>query len=116
MPTFDEVYSWISQNVLDTDVWDKSTKQDLAVKQAKRNLSRWYPTAVLTTEVVAYQAIWELQGLDPVLKYQKHGIRAISEGEDRIDYLSRDRVAPEVRELLGAPADEIVTLEGGYLL
>jgi hypothetical protein len=124
MPTLDTVDSWILDNMLDSEIWEKSQKQDLAVIQASRNLTRWYPETVLTDEMVAYQVIWELQGLDPVLKYQKQGIKAISEGSDRIDYVTRDKVAPEVREILGNPSYEIennsnveiVVLESGRLI
>jgi hypothetical protein len=120
MPTMETVYSWILENLLDSEAWEKSEKPDLAFIQASRNLTRWYPEAELTDEVVAYQAIWEIQGLDPVLKYQKQGIRAISEGQDRIDYVTRDKVASEVREILGAPSYEqvetTVVLECGRLI
>lgn len=121
MPTFEAVFLWIQDNVLDRKAWEDSEEQPIAFNQAIRNLNRWYPTVELTDEVVAYQAIWELQGMDPALKYQKQGVKSVSEGEDRIDYLTRDKVAPDVREILGAPVyelveDEPVILEGGRLL
>jgi hypothetical protein len=121
MPTMDTVDIWILANMLDTEAWEKTEKKDIVVTQSLRNLTRWYPEAVLTDEIVAYQAVWEIQGLDPVLKFQKQGIRAISEGSDRIDYLTRDKVASEVREILGAPSYEAVEsgtviLESGKLL
>lgn len=121
MPTIISVDEWIRNNVLDKQVWEINTEQiDVAFTQATRNLTRWYPSVELTDELVSYQSIWELQALDPVLKYQKHGVRAISEGNDRIDYLTRDKVAPDVRDILGAPSyetsEETVILEGGMLL
>ncbi|THE09945.1 hypothetical protein E1I69_20475 [Bacillus timonensis] len=60
--------------------------------------------------------------MDPVLKYQKQGLKHISEDGDRIEFGSRDRVAPDVRDILGAPLYEIEeeeskgTLDGGMLL
>jgi hypothetical protein len=121
MPTITSVDNWIRENVLDNQAWNNNTEQiGVAFAQAVRNLTRWYPTVELTDELVSYQSIWELQALDPVLKYQKHGVRAISEGNDRIDYLTRDKVAPDVRDILGAPsyetAEETIILEGGMLL
>ena len=121
MPTISSVDEWIRNNVLDKQVWETNTEQiDVAFTQATRNLIRWYPTIELTDELVSYQSIWELQALDPVLKYQKHGIKHISESGDRIEYNQRDKVAPDVREILGAPsfetAEETVVLEGGMLI
>lgn len=115
-----EVNEWIAVNVLESEVWDQNAdKQGKAVIQAERNLQRWYPTALLTSEVVAYQAIWELQSLDPALKYQKQGVKSVSDNGERIDYTERDKVAPEVRQLLGPSVDEIndnPPLYGGCLV
>jgi hypothetical protein len=121
MPTLESADVWIKTNVLNSKAWNDSTKKELAVIQATRNLERWYPEVELTDETVSYQAIWEIEGTDPALKFQRQGVRSVSEGEDRIDYLTRDIVAPEVREILGAPSFELteeipVTLEGGQLL
>jgi hypothetical protein len=121
LPTLEEVESWIQSNVLDRKAWEDSTEKAIAVIQASRNLTRWYPDQELTDEVVAYQAMWEVQGLDPVLKYGKQGIKSVSEGLDRIDYLNRDKVAPDVREILGMPSYELVeeapvVLESGRLI
>ncbi|WP_172369568.1 hypothetical protein [Sporosarcina jiandibaonis] len=111
MPTVEEVSVWIALNVLDSQAWDDATKKDLAVVQASRNLSRWYPEIELTTDVVSFQAIWELQGLDPALKYQKQGVKAVTDSGERIDYVHRDKVAPDVRDLLGPPFDELEEAE-----
>lgn len=110
MATKEEVNLWIEGNVLDTDAWDKKpVKQPLAVKQAERNLARWYPSVVLTVEIIALQSIWEMQGLDPALKYQKHGVKSVDDHGEGVTYSGiRDVVAPDVRELLGTPAFEIV--------
>ncbi|MBG9603957.1 hypothetical protein ABE25_17915 [Cytobacillus firmus] len=121
MPTLETVDLWIQGNVLDRSAWDRSSEKSIAVLQAERNLARWYPDSEITDEFVAYQAIWELQGMDPALKFQKQGVKSVSEGEDRIDYLARDKVAPDVREILGPPAYELieeapVILEGGRLI
>lgn len=121
MPTLETVDLWIQGNVLDRSAWDRSSEKSIAVLQAERNLARWYPDSEITDEFVAYQAIWELQGMDPALKFQKQGVKSVSEGEDRIDYLYRDKVAPDVREILGPPAFELieeapVILEGGRLI
>lgn len=107
--TAQEVGQWIADNVLDSEAWDKSTKKELAVKQAERNLSRWYPEAELTVDVVSYQAIWELQGIDPALKYQRHNVRSVSDNGESVHYKDGERpvVAPDVREILGPTADEI---------
>ncbi|QWU17390.1 hypothetical protein SAMN04487895_104224 [Paenibacillus sophorae] len=109
MPTTEEVAAWIVGNVLDTEAWDKKPeKQPLAVKQAERNLSRWYPEVELMVEVVSLQAIWELQGLDPALKFQRHAVKSLNDNGEGITYSGiRDVVAPEVRELLGKPAFEL---------
>ncbi|MEH7223857.1 hypothetical protein V7112_08550 [Bacillus sp. JJ1566] len=122
MPTVESVEQWINANVLDSKAWDDAAKKDIAVVQASRNLQKWYPEEALTDEAVGLQAIWELQGLDPVLKYQKQGLKHISEDGDRIEFGIRERVAPDVRDILGAPLYEIeeeesnVVLEGGMLL
>jgi N-acetyl-anhydromuramyl-L-alanine amidase AmpD len=118
MPTLESVGVWIQANILDSKAWDNSNKQGLAITQATRNLERWYPEMELTDEVVSYQAIWEIQGTDPALKFQNQGVKSVSEGSDRIDYHTRDKVAPEVREILGVPSYELteVFLEGGSLL
>lgn len=121
MPTLESVGAWIHNNVLDASAWTNSDKQQIAVTQASRNLTRWYPDVTLTDEIVAYQAIWEIQGTDPALKFQKQGVKSVSEGEDRIDYLTRDKVSPEVRDILGPPLFEVteeapVILEGGRLI
>lgn len=109
MPTTEEVNLWIADNVLDTAAWDKKPlKQGLAVKQAERNLARWYPAAVQTVEIVALQAIWEMEGLDPALKYQKHGVKSVDDHGEGVTYSGiRDVVAPDVRDLLGKTASEI---------
>jgi hypothetical protein len=116
LPTVETVGLWIIENVLDSAAWDNSEKQKLAVTQAIRNLERWYPEVELTDELVAYQSIWEIKGTDPALKFQRQGVKAVSEGSDRIDYDAREKVAPDVRGILGAPVDESITLEGGALL
>lgn len=121
MPTLETVDLWILGNILDRKAWSGSAEKEIAVTQASRNLVRWYPDVELTDETVAYQSIWELQGMDPALKFQKQGVKSVSEGEDRIDYLARDKVAPDVREILGPPAFELteeapVILEGGRLI
>lgn len=109
MFTIDEVGAWLAANVLDTDAWDKSSKQAVAVTQAERNLAIWYPGETLDVQHVAYQAVWELQGLDPVLKYQKHGVKTIADNGESVSYKDavRDIVAPDVRRLLGKTAEEL---------
>ncbi|KYC94369.1 hypothetical protein B4102_3590 [Heyndrickxia sporothermodurans] len=122
MPTVESVNEWIQANVLDSKVWNDAVKKEIAVIQASRNLQRWYPEVELTDEIVSYQAIWELQGLDPVLKYQKQGLKHISEDGDRIEFNTRDKVSPDVRDILGTPLYELeadeptVILEGGMLI
>ncbi|KON88950.1 hypothetical protein AF332_20600 [Sporosarcina globispora] len=121
MPTLETVDLWIQGNVLDRKAWSDSTEKGIAVTQATRNLVRWYPDTDLTDELVAYQAIWELQGMDPALKFQKQGVKSVSEGSDRIDYSTRDKVSPDVRDTQGPPAFELieeapVILEGGRLI
>lgn len=108
-----EVSDWIAANVLDTDAWDRSPKQEIAVVQAERNLSRWYPNTELLVSLVAYQAIWEIQGVDPALKYQKHNVKTVQDNGESVSYKDGERVlvAPDVRELLGATADEIAEQE-----
>jgi len=103
MPAVETVNEWIQGNILDSSVWDESPKQSLAVTQASRNLQRWYPNAELTDELVAYQAIWELQGIDPVLKYQKQGVKTVRDRGEEVSYGERGAIAPEVQELLGEP-------------
>lgn len=121
MATLEDVEIWIQGNVLDRKAWEEFDDKEIAINQATRNLTRWYKLMEMTDEIVSYQTIWEIQGLDPVLKYGKQGIRSISEGEDRIDYLTRDKVAPDVRDILGTPSYELleeapVILEGGRLI
>jgi hypothetical protein len=116
MPTIQEVSDYIAVNILDSSVWDKASVelQEKAVKTTERNLIRWYPSATLTVDVVSFQTIWELQGLDPALKLQKQGVKSVGSDGESITYRSRDKIAPDVREVLGDPAGE--RLEGGALL
>jgi hypothetical protein len=111
-----EVADWIAANMLDTDAWDRASeqKQTVAVVQAERNLSRWYPTiSPMAVSIVAFQAIWELQGVDPALKYQKHNVKTVSDNGESVTYKDGERpaVAPDVRELLGPTADELAEQE-----
>lgn len=116
MPTVETVNVWIALNILDSQAWDEAVKKDLAVVQASRNLVRWYPEEPLTDETVAYQSIWELQGLDPALKYQKQGVKAVTDSGERIDYSKRDKVSPDVRDLLGVPIFELAASEEDEVL
>lgn len=120
MSTIDvsSVAMWIDENMLDKTAWTEAERPEIAVTQSIRNLNRWYPGVALTDEIVAYQSIWELQGLDPVLKYQKQGVKTLRENRDEINYGERDKVSPEVKELLGAPQDksDYIPLSGGELL
>ncbi|WP_431785739.1 hypothetical protein [Paenibacillus lactis] len=107
-----EVGAWISANMLDMDAWDRATekKQAVAVVQAERNLARWYPDITpMAVSIVAFQTIWELQGIDPALKYQKHNVKTISDNGESVSYKDGERpdVAPDVRALLGPTADEL---------
>ncbi|QSF42663.1 hypothetical protein [Paenibacillus tianjinensis] len=123
----EEVGAWIAVNVLDSEAWDKAKKPAVAVTQAERNLTRWYPSIVLTVPVVGMQAIWELQGIDPALKYQKHNVKTVTDNGESVSYKdgARPAVAPDVRDMLGPTADELADEEaaadlqeqyGGYLL
>lgn len=110
------VGDWIADNLLDSEPWVKASeqKQSVAVTQAVRNLSRWYPDVELTDEAVAYQSIWELYGVDPVLKYQRHAVKSLGDNGETISYKEKEErpvVAPDVRELLGPTAEEIADLE-----
>ncbi|MFF2910006.1 hypothetical protein [Paenibacillus sp. NPDC057934] len=113
MSTTEDINLWIEENVLDTEAWDKKPlKQSLAIKQAERNLARWYPTVALTTELISLQAIWEMQGLDPALKFQKHSVKSVNDNGEGVTYSGiRDVVAPDVRDLLGKRASEIAEEE-----
>lgn len=106
-----QVADWIAENLLDSDVWDRASehKQTVAVRQAERNLTRWYPDATLTVEIVAYQAVWELYGVDPVLKYQRHAVKSLSDNGESVAYKDKEErppVSPEVHSLLGPTTDE----------
>lgn len=109
MFTSTEVGAWIDANMLDSDAWDRSIKQVVAVVQAERNLARWYPDVALTVDHVSYQTVWELQGIDPALKYQKHNVKQVTDEGEQVSYKDgiRDIVAPDVRDLLGSTAEEI---------
>ncbi|WP_339816788.1 hypothetical protein MKZ15_15400 [Paenibacillus sp. FSL R7-0216] len=120
-----EVADWIAANMLDTDAWDRASeqKQTVAVVQAERNLTRWYPEiSPMAVSIVAFQAVWELQGIDPALKYLKHNVKSITDNGESISYKDngeRPVVAPEVRELLGSTVEEAATSQqqfGGCLL
>ncbi|MEK3882422.1 hypothetical protein [Paenibacillus sp. PL2-23] len=105
------VNDWIIDNMLDSEAWLRAgeQKQSVAVKQAERKLAHWYPETELVVAVVAYQSVWELQALDPALKYQKHNVKTVSDSGESVTYKdgARPDVAPEVRELLGLTADEL---------
>jgi hypothetical protein len=102
-----QVADWIADNLLDSDIWDRASehKQTVAVRQAERNLSRWYPDAKLTVEIVAYQAVWELYGVDPVLRYQRHNVRSMMDAGELVTYANGERpvIAPDVTSILGTP-------------
>ncbi|MEC1714758.1 hypothetical protein [Schinkia azotoformans] len=117
MPTLIEVEEWIQTNVLDTTEWDKSQRKEVAVIQAERNLTRWYPEAELLVEHIALQSIWEVEGLNPALKFQKHGVQSVSDSGEGITYKAeRSKAHPEIIDALGEPFDGYsAPLEGGVL-
>lgn len=111
-----EVADWIVTNLLDTEAWERASekKQSVAVIQAERKLSQWYPKInPMAVSIIAFQSVWELQGLDPALKYQKHNVKTVSDNGESISYKDgvRPEVAPEVRDLLGPTANELSELE-----
>lgn len=112
-----EVGDWIADNLLDSDPWDRASehKQAVAIVQAERNLNRWYPGInPMAISIVAIQAVWELYGVDPVLKYQRHAVKSLGDNGETISYKDKEErpvVAPDVRELLGPTADELAELE-----
>ena len=108
MPTLESIDQWIKENLLEAAVWVSFENQSVAFVQTVRHLTTWYPDAELTVPAVAYQAIWEIKGLDPVLKYSGQGVRSLTDNEERVDYgdYIRPKVAPEVHNLLGPPIDE----------
>lgn len=112
-----EVDDWIAMNLLDSDPWDRASeqKQAVAVAQAERNLARWYPDIVpMAVSIIALQAVWELYGVDPVLKYQRHAVKSLGDNGETISYKDKEErsvVAPEVRELLGPTAEELAKEE-----
>lgn len=124
MPTLETVGSWITSNLLESDIWTDFNRKEVAITQTLRHLTTWYPGVELTDEIVAYQVIWEIKGLDPVLKYSGQGVKSLTDNEERVDYgdYLRDKVAPQVHTLLGFPLDESplpveeVKLYGGQLL
>lgn len=119
------VNDWIVDNMLDSEAWLRAGehKQSVAVKQAERKLALWYPETELVVAVVAYQAVWELQGVDPALKYQKHNVKTVQDSGETVTYKDGERsaVAPDVLVLLGPPAgehddDEAIPQFGGMLI
>ncbi|KUP22445.1 hypothetical protein [Paenibacillus sp. DMB5] len=118
MFTPEEVSAWIAANVLDSEAWDKAKKPAVAVTQSERNLARWYPAIVLTVPMVAMQAIWELQGIDPALKYQKHNVKTVTDNGETVSYKdgARPAVAPDVHDMLGPTADELAEEEAASAL
>lgn len=111
-----EIADWITSNLLDTEAWERASeqRQSIAVVQAERKLANWYPTInPMAVSIIAFQSVWELQGLDPALKYQKHNVKTISDNGESVSYKDgiRPDVAPDVRELLGATAHELSELE-----
>ncbi len=110
-----EVGGWIIANMLDAEAWLRASeqRQTVAVVQAERNLARWYPDVELSAEIVAYQSVWELQGIDPALKYQKHNVKTVTDNGETVSYKDGERpvVAPDVHALLGPTADELAELE-----
>jgi hypothetical protein len=111
-----EVADWITSNLLDAEAWERASeqKQSVAVIQAERKLSQWYPKInPMAVSIIAFQSVWELQGIDPALKYQKHNVKTVSDNGESISYKdgARPDVAPDVRELLGPTANELSELE-----
>lgn len=117
MPTLTEIEEWIQANVLDVTEWDKSQRKEVAIVQAERNLTRWYPTIELTVDHIALQSVWEIEGMNPALKFQKHGVQSVSDSGEGITYKGeRGKVHPEIIDMLGEPYDALsVPLEGGVL-
>jgi hypothetical protein len=109
------VNDWILDNMLDSEAWLRTgeEKQSVAVRQSERNIARWYPGHELVVAIVAFQAVWELQGIDPALKYQKHNVKTVTDNGESVSYKDgeRDVVAPDVRALLGPTADELAEQE-----
>lgn len=124
MPTLESIDQWIEENLLEADVWVSFENKPVAFIQTVRHLTSWFPDAELTVPVVAYQAIWEIKGLDPVLKYSGQGVRSLTDNQERVDYgdYVRHKVAPEVLDLLGPPIDKkteasiVPQLFGGRLI
>ncbi len=123
MPTQESVETWLIANHLESNVWTDFERKSVAFVQAIRHLNSWYPDVEVTDEVVAYQVIWEIKGLDPVLKYSGLGVKSLTDNGERVDYgdFVRNKVAPEVHALLGLPIDEQeppeeVVLYGGRLI
>ncbi|MHA6484471.1 hypothetical protein ACX1C1_21475 [Paenibacillus sp. strain BS8-2] len=119
------VNDWIVDNMLDSEAWLRAgeQKQSVAVKQAERKLTLWYPEIELVVALVAYQAVWELQGVDPALKYQKHNVKTVQDSGESVTFKDgvRPAVAPDVLVLLGPPAgehddDAVVPQYGGMLI
>lgn len=108
MPTQESVETWLTTNHLESNVWTDFERKSVAFMQAIRHLNSWYPDVELTDEVIGYQVIWEIKGLDPVLKYSGLGVKSLTDNGERVDFgdFVRDKVAPEVHTLLGPPIDE----------
>lgn len=124
MPTLESIDQWIKENLLEADVWVAFENKPVAFIQTVRHLNAWYPDADLTVPVIAYQALWEIKGLDPVLKYSGQGVRSLTDNQERVDYgdYVRQKISPEVLDLLGPPIDEkteasiVPQLFGGRLI
>lgn len=104
MSVFEEVQSYIDENILHSDVFDTAndkTKQK-AVKNAENVLRNFYGRSrQITTEAIAYQTIWLLQ-IDDTIRRAEQGVTNVNVMGISVSMLQIDRsISPQVLRTMG---------------
>ncbi|PGM50812.1 hypothetical protein CN949_16095 [Bacillus thuringiensis] len=104
MVTFEEVQSFIDENILHSDVFDAAdvNKKQKAVKNAVNVLQNFYGSSrQLSAEAIANQAIWMLQ-IDDSIRRAEQGVTNVNVMGISISMAQIDRsISPQVIRTLG---------------
>ncbi|MBE7117261.1 hypothetical protein FT641_27195 [Bacillus paranthracis] len=104
MATFEEVQSFIDENILHSDVFDAAdvNKKRKAVKNAENVLRNFYGSSrQLPVEAIANQTIWLLQ-IDDSIRRAEQGVTNVNVMGISISMAQIDRsISPQVIKLLG---------------
>ncbi|PEM65333.1 hypothetical protein CN613_25665 [Bacillus pseudomycoides] len=104
MSVFEDVQSFIDENILHSDVFDAADekKKQKAVKNAENVLYTYYgSTRFIPVSAISYQAIWLLQ-IDDSVRRADQGVTNVNVMGISISMLQIDRsISPQVLRMLG---------------